>query len=65
MMDEQQKKATRTNVHWCFWLPLIFDLPLAEQRNVVNWLRTKAGIKRRQGVLNGRRYDYFKGAANR
>ena len=34
----------------------------AEQRTVVLWLRNKAGMKRRQGVLNGRRFDYFKGA---
>jgi hypothetical protein len=31
-------------------------------RNVVNFLRTsKAGMKIRVGVLNGKRIDYFKG----
>jgi len=34
-----------------------------EQRSLVIWLRSKAGMKRRQGVLNGRRYDYFKGSS--
>lgn len=34
----------------------------AEVRNVVNFLRSsKAGIKVRVGVLNGKRIDYFKG----
>ena len=33
-----------------------------EVRNVVNFLRSsKAGIKVRVGVLNGKRIDYFKG----
>jgi len=30
-------------------------------RNLVNFLRTKAGIKTKVGVLNGKRLDYFKG----
>lgn len=34
-----------------------------EIRNLVNFLRSsKAGIKVRVGVLNGKRIDYFKGA---
>ena len=33
-----------------------------EIRNVVNFLRSsKAGLKNRVGVLNGKRVDYFKG----
>lgn len=33
-----------------------------EMRNVVNFLRnSKAGLKNRVGVLNGKRVDYFKG----
>ena len=33
-----------------------------EIRNVVNFLRSsKAGLKIRVGVLNGKRVDYFKG----
>ena len=33
-----------------------------ETRNVVNFLRSsKAGLKNRVGVLNGKRVDYFKG----
>jgi translocation protein SEC62 len=33
-----------------------------EMRNVVNFLRSsKAGLKNRVGVLNGKRIDYFKG----
>ncbi|KAI0077390.1 translocation protein [Panus rudis PR-1116 ss-1] len=36
----------------------------AEVRNVVNFLRSsKAGIKVRVGILNGKRIDYFKGKA--
>ncbi len=35
-----------------------------EVRNVVNFLRSsKAGIKVRVGVLNGKRIDYFKGVS--
>jgi len=30
-------------------------------RNVINFLRTKAGMKTKVGVLNGKRQDYFKG----
>lgn len=33
-----------------------------EIRNVVNFLRSKAGPKLRTGVLNGKRVDYFKGS---
>ncbi|CDZ96161.1 translocation protein [Phaffia rhodozyma] len=33
----------------------------AEQRNVVNFLRSKNGVKSRNGLLNGKRTDYFKG----
>ena len=33
-----------------------------DMRNVVNFLRSsKAGLKNRVGVLNGKRIDYFKG----
>lgn len=32
-------------------------------RNVVNFLRNKAGLKTRVGALNGKRVDYFKGSA--
>lgn len=32
-----------------------------EVRNVINFLRTKAGMKTKVGVLNGKRQDYFKG----
>ena len=33
-----------------------------DKRNVVNFLRSsKAGLKNRVGVLNGKRADYFKG----
>lgn len=36
-----------------------------EARNVVNFLRSsKAGMKIRVGVLNGKRIDYFKGASD-
>jgi hypothetical protein len=35
-----------------------------EMRNVVNFLRSsKAGLKIRVGVLNGKRVDYFKGGS--
>jgi len=34
-----------------------------EIRNVVNFLRGKAGPKSRTGVLNGKRVDYFKGSS--
>lgn len=34
-----------------------------EARRVVDFLRTKAGMKVRPGVLNGQRADYFKGSA--
>ncbi|PWN48726.1 translocation protein [Violaceomyces palustris] len=34
-----------------------------QARNVVNFLRNKAGIKTKVGVLNGKRVDYFKGSA--
>jgi len=34
-----------------------------EVRNVINFLRTKAGMKTKVGVLNGKRQDYFKGKA--
>ena len=37
-----------------------------EIRNVVNFLRSsKAGLKNRVGVLNGKRVDYFKGESCR
>ncbi|KAN0063420.1 Translocation protein S62 [Thecaphora frezii] len=32
-------------------------------RNVVNFLRSNAGLKTKVGVLNGKRVDYFKGSA--
>ncbi|EST05637.1 Translocation protein Sec62 [Kalmanozyma brasiliensis GHG001] len=32
-------------------------------RNVVNFLRNKAGLKTRVGALNGKRVDYFKGSS--
>ncbi|KAL4402065.1 Translocation protein S62 [Malassezia pachydermatis] len=34
-----------------------------EARNVVNFLRNKAGMKTRPGIVNGQRADYFKGSA--
>lgn len=34
-----------------------------EVRNLISYLRgSKAGMKNRTGVLNGKRIDYFKGA---
>jgi len=33
----------------------------AEVKLVVNWLRNKAGLKTKVGVLGGKRVDYFKG----
>lgn len=42
----------------CF---LTFLFLTAETRNVVNFLRSKSGMKIRTGVLNGKRVDYFKG----
>jgi len=35
----------------------------SEVRTVINFLRTKAGMKTKVGVLNGKRQDYFKGKA--
>lgn len=32
-----------------------------EHRNVAQWLRHKADLKLRTGVLGGKRVDYFKG----
>ena len=34
----------------------------AEFQKVVHWLRNKAGLKAKTGILNGKRVDYFKGA---
>jgi len=33
----------------------------AEFQKVVHWLRNKAGLKAKTGILNGKRVDYFKG----
>lgn len=55
---------------WCFVvLSDVIDRAMEQQstatpevRNIVNFLRSsKAGIKVRVGVLNGKRIDYFKG----
>lgn len=37
----------------------------AEMRNVGQYLRHKADLKLRVGVLDGKRVDYFKGALSR
>jgi translocation protein SEC62 len=59
-MERQQAAATRAPLSAMFEARL--TAPPAEQLAVVKFLRTKAGMKTRQGVFNGRRQEYFKGS---